>query len=58
MVLGFLTSIVPAIVSGFDAKFAPTFGMFAMIVSLVVTPLVSIYTPKYEKDFIKGIFEE
>lgn len=58
MVLGFLTSIVPAIVSGFDARFAPTFGMFAMIASLVVTPLVSIYTPKYENNFIKGIFEE
>ena len=57
MVLGFLTSIVPAIVSGFNAKYAPTFGMFAMLVSLVITPLVSLYTPKYENDFIKGIFD-
>ena len=57
MLLGFLTSIIPAIVSGFNAKYAPAFGMFAMIVSLVITPLVSIYTPKYSSEFVKGIFD-
>ena len=57
MLLGLLTSIIPAIVSGFNAKYAPAFGMFAMIVSLVITPLVSIYTPKYSSEFVKGIFD-
>lgn len=57
MALGFLTSIVPAVVSGFNAQYAPTFGMLAMIVSVIVTPLVSRYTPKYSSEFIKGIFE-
>ena len=57
MLLGFLTSIVPAVVSGFNAKYAPAFGMFAMIVSLVITPMVSIYTPKYSSEFVKGIFD-
>ena len=57
MVLGFLTSIVPAVVSGFNAQYAPTFGMVAMIVSIIITPLVSRYTPKYKDDFIKGIFD-
>lgn len=58
MILGFLTSILPALVSGFNAVYAPTFGMFAMIVSLVVTPLVSIYTPKYENEFVEEIFDK
>ena len=57
MIIGFLTSIVPAIVSGFNGAYAPTFGMLAMIVSLIITPLVSIYTPKYDEKFIKGIFD-
>ena len=54
--VGFLASIVPAVVSGFNAKYAPAFGMFAMICSLIITPVVSMYTPKYSKDFIEGIF--
>ncbi len=58
MICGFLTSIVPAIVSGFNAKYAPAFGMFAMIVSLIVTPIVSRYTPKYEESVTKEIFGE
>lgn len=57
MLLGFLTSIVPAVVSGFNAQYAPAFGMFAMVVSLVITPLVSLYTPKYTSEFIKEIFD-
>lgn len=57
MILGFLTSIVPAIVSGFNATYAPTFGMIAMIVSIVVTPIVSRYTPQYDSSFIKEIFD-
>ncbi len=57
MLLGFLTSIVPAIVSGFNAKYAPTFGMFAMMVSLIITPIVSHYTPKYDDEMLKGIFD-
>ena len=57
MILGFLTSIVPAVVSGFNAQYAPTFGMIAMIVSLIITPLVSKYTPKYDSEFLKGIFD-
>ena len=57
MICGFLTSILPAIVSGFNARYAPAFGMIAMIVSLVITPVVSYYTPKYEAEFIKGIFD-
>ena len=56
MLVGFLASIVPAVVSGFNAKYAPAFGMFAMICSLIITPVVSMYTPKYSKDFIGGIF--
>ena len=56
MLVGFLASIVPAVVSGFNAKYAPAFGMFAMICSLIITPVVSMYTPKYSKDFIEGIF--
>lgn len=58
MICGFLTSIVPAVVSGFNAQFAPTFGMLAMFVSLLITPIVSRYTPGYDTEFIKGIFEE
>ena len=57
MIVGFLASIVPAVVSGFNAKYAPAFGMFAMICSLIITPLVSIYTPKYSNEFIEGIFD-
>lgn len=57
MICGFLTSIVPAIVSGFNQMYAPTFGMTAMIVSLIITPLVSRCTPKYDSEFIKGIFD-
>ncbi len=57
MICGFLTSIVPAVVSGFNQMYAPTFGMIAMIVSLIITPLVSRYTPKYDSEFIKGIFD-
>ncbi len=57
MILGFLTSIVPAVVSGFNAQYAPTFGMCAMLVSLIITPLVSLYTPKYDAEFVKGIFD-
>ncbi|HIW58155.1 MAG TPA: sodium:solute symporter [Firmicutes bacterium] len=57
MICGFLSSIVPAIVSGFNSVYAPTFGMIAMAVSLIVTPVVSLYTPKYSDEFIKGIFD-
>lgn len=57
MVCGFLTSIMPAIVSGFNQAYAPTFGMVAMIVSLIITPIVSRCTPKYDSEFIKGIFD-
>lgn len=57
MICGFLTSIVPAVVSGFNQMYAPTFGMIAMIVSLIITPLVSRCTPKYDSEFLKGIFD-
>ena len=52
MIAGFSASIIPAVVSGFDQSLAPVFGMCAMIVSLIVTPVVSYYTPKYEEKFI------
>lgn len=58
MICGFLTSIVPAVVSGFNQAYAPTFGMIAMIVSCIITPIVSYYTPKYDSDFIKEIFSK
>lgn len=58
MICGFLTSIVPAIVSGFNQAYAPTFGMLAMIVSIIITPIVSYYTPKYDSEFIKEIFSK
>ncbi|MEG2380539.1 MAG: sodium:solute symporter [Oscillospiraceae bacterium] len=57
MLSGFMASILPALASGFNAKYAPTFGMIAMIVSLIITPIVSIYTPKYNSEFIKEIFD-
>lgn len=56
MIAGFLTSIIPPIITGFDGTYAPTFGMFAMIASLLVTPIVSSFTKKYSSEFIKGIF--
>jgi Na+/proline symporter len=43
---------------GFDAakSMAPTFGVTAMAVSVVVVPIVSLLTKKYEQGHIEQVF--
>ncbi|MCD8390314.1 MAG: sodium:solute symporter [Firmicutes bacterium] len=63
MLAGFLTVAVPTViltittgaVSG-AASYAPQMGVCAMAVSLVVTPLVSIFTKKFDDKFLNGVF--
>ncbi len=71
MICGFLTVAVTTIVltvlnagntdtlySAFQlaAKKAPEMGVAAMAVSIVVVPVVSMFTRKYNKEFIDGVF--
>ncbi len=64
MICGFLSILVPTVVialnSGFKAAAsqAPLLGCVAMAVSLVVVPLVSLFTKKYDNGFIEKVFAE
>ena len=50
MILGFIGGILPAWMS------APAIGAMAMLVSLIVTPLVSISTKKFDQSHIDNVF--
>ena len=60
---GFLTVAVSTLVitlnSGFDAAAAksPEMGVSAMAVSMVIVPVVSMFTKKYDKKRVEEIFE-
>ena len=56
VVLGLV--IVFTALSGFAAakSMAPNFGVYAMIVSVVVTPLVSLITKPFDKEHIDHCF--
>lgn len=73
MILGFLTIAVATIVltvlntatadtlyGAFQlaAKKAPEMGVAAMAVSIIVVPIVSIFTKKYDSQFIESVFTE
>ena len=64
MICGFLSILVPTVVialnSGFKAAAsqAPLLGCIAMAVSLVVVPVVSLFTKKYDNRFIEKVFAE
>ncbi len=64
MICGFLTVALPTLVititSGdiaVAAKLAPEMGVLAMAVSVVVTPVVSLFTKKYNKEFVDEVFK-
>ena len=64
MLCGFLTVALPTIVIALQAgsipaaaKFAPQMGVCAMAVSLIVTPIVSMFTKKYDDKFLEGVFK-
>lgn len=62
MLSGFLTSILLVVVTSVTRGFsvatqnAPTFGVIAMIVSIIVVPLVSLITPKFTKEHNDMVF--
>jgi SSS family solute:Na+ symporter/sodium/proline symporter len=58
MLGGFFTCTLLAIFSGLDGSKAPVFGMYAMIVSVVLVFIVSLITPKYSKEHIEKVFND
>lgn len=63
MIAGFLTVALPTLVISIQngtitaaAKLSPQMGVSAMAVSLIVVPIVSALTKKYDEKFIKGVF--
>lgn len=62
MVSGFLTVAIPTLIlsisSGFSSavSLSPVLGVSAMAVSATVTPLVSIFTKKFDSEFIDRVF--
>ena len=63
MLCGFLTVVIPTIILavsngsiGAAAKLAPEMGVTAMAVSFVVVPIVSMFTKKYDKEFLDSVF--
>lgn len=62
MIGGFLTVAVPTLIMsvtvGFDtaAGYSPQMGVAAMAVSLVIVPIVSLFTKKYDEEHIEKIF--
>lgn len=69
MIAGFSTTIMLILVTTFTADSvsagftaakgnAPLFGMYAMIVSLVAVPLVSLITPKFSKEHNDMVFTD
>ena len=64
MICGFLTVALPTIIIAIHAgsipaaaKFAPQMGVCAMAVSAVVTPVVSMFTKKYDDKFLEEVFK-
>ncbi|MCH5211955.1 MAG: sodium:solute symporter [Oscillospiraceae bacterium] len=69
MIAGFCTVAIPTIILAINnggsllkeaipaaAKFAPQMGVSAMAVSLIVVPIVSAFTKKYDDKFLKSVF--
>lgn len=64
MICGFLTVMLPTIILAAQggniaaaAKFAPQMGVAAMAVSIIVTPIVSAFTKKFDSSFIESVFK-
>jgi Na+/proline symporter len=63
MLLSMLTVAIPTVIitvsSGFSAAVskAPEMGVFAMLVSIVTVPIVSLFTKKYPDEHINKIFK-
>ena len=53
---GFSTSILLTLFSGFNQANAPLFGALAMVVSLILPPVVSMFTKQYPSEFLKKVF--
>ena len=63
MIAGFATVALPTVIIACQngsikaaAKFAPQMGVAAMAVSIIVVPLVSLFTKKYSDVFLKKVF--
>lgn len=56
MISGFGLSVVLCVGSGFNSALASTFGMSAMLVSLITTFVVSRLTKPYEAEFVQQFF--
>lgn len=63
MIAGFCTVALPTLIISLNAgtitaaaKLSPQMGVAAMAVSLIVTPLVSLFTKKYDEKFLAGVF--
>jgi len=63
MIAGILAVAVPTLVISLRndfpsaAKLAPELGVFAMTVSMVVVPVVSLFTKKFDNKFLNKIFD-
>lgn len=64
MIAGFCTVALPTIIIALQngsipaaAKFSPQMGVSAMAVSLIVVPIVSAFTKKYDDTFVNKVFE-
>ena len=63
MICGFLTVALPTLIISLNAgsitaaaKLSPQMGVAAMAVSLIVTPIVSLFTKKYDNKFLDTVF--
>ncbi len=63
MICGFLTVAIPTVVLAISggsiqaaASKAPEMGVAAMAVSVIVVPIVSAFTKKYDDKFLSGVF--
>ncbi len=58
MLGGFLTSVIAAIVTGFNGAMAPTIAMFAFIVSILAVLVVSLITKKFSEEHNSFVFSK
>lgn len=63
MIAGFLTVALPTLIISLNAgtisaaaKLSPQMGVSAMAVSLIVVPIVSLFTKKYDSRFVENVF--
>ena len=63
MICGFLTVALPTLIISLNAgsitaaaELSPQMGVAAMAVSLIVTPIVSLFTKKYDNKFLDTVF--